>query len=127
MRVSLDVRPACTVDASPLVFEGLEGSAIEAESRIAVSCTIDTPVSIGLDTGANAAGTQRRLAGASGHVPYAIYLDPARRRPWDAHAPIGMPVEGGSLQLVAYGRVEPGATYGAAGSFTDTVTVTVDF
>jgi spore coat protein U-like protein len=127
MRVSLTVRPACKVEASPLAFDGFEGSAIEAESRIAVSCNTDTAVSVALDTGTNGAGAQRRLSGASGHVPYAIYADAARRLPWDAQTPVGAAVAGGALQLVAYGRVEPGATDGAVGSFTDTVTVTVDF
>lgn len=127
MPVSLTVRPACTVEASPLVFGGFEGSSIDAESRIAVTCNTDTAVRIGLDTGANAAGTERRLAGSTGYVPYAIYSEASRRTPWDAGTSVGATVEGGMLQLIAYGRVEQGATYGSAGNFTDNVTVTVDF
>lgn len=127
MQVSLTVRPACTVEASPLAFDGVEGSTIDAESRIAVTCNTDTAVSIALDTGANGTGTQRRLAGPAGYVPYEIFAEAARRTPWDPGTPVPAVVEGGALHLVAYGRVEPGATYGLAGSFTDTVTVTVDF
>ena len=127
MRVSLVVRPACSVEASPLSFAGDAGSTIDAESRIEVSCNTDVPVTVGLDRGANEAAGQARLAGSSGFVPYAIYSDAARRVAWDAQVPVAAMVGGGSLQLVAYGRVEPAATSGAAGDFTDTVTVTIEF
>lgn len=127
MRVSLVVRPACSVEASPLSFAGDAGSTIDAESRIDVSCNTDVPVTVGLDRGTNEAAGQARLAGSSGFVPYAIYSDAARRVAWDAQFPVAAMVGGGSLQLVAYGRVEPAATSAAAGDYTDTVTVTVEF
>ena len=127
MRVSMVVRPACSVEASPLSFAGDAGSTIDAESRIDVSCNTDVPVAVGLDRGTNEAAGQARLAGSSGFVPYAIYSDAARRVPWDTDAPVAATVQGGSLKLVAYGRVDPVATSGTAGYLADSVTVTVEF
>ena len=108
-------------------FAGDAGSTIDAESRIDVTCNTDVPVAVGLDRGINESSGRARLAGAEGFVPYAIYSDAARRVAWDAQVPVAAMVGGGSLQLVAYGRVEPAATSGAAGDFTDTVTVTIEF
>ena len=127
MRVSLVVRPTCSAHATAMSFAGNAGSTIDAESRIDVSCNTDVPVAVGLDRGVNESSGRPRLAGTEGFVPYAIYSDAARRVPWDANAPVAATVQGGSLKLVAYGRVDPVATSGTAGYFADTVTVTVEF
>jgi spore coat protein U-like protein len=127
MRVSLTVKPTCAVEASPMSFDGRDGSAIDAESTIAMTCNTDVAANIVLDSGVNSAGAQRRLAGESGLVPYAIYADAGRQTEWNAASPVSVSTDRGSLQLVAYGRVEAASTGGMAGSFADTVLVTIDF
>ncbi|ANY21160.1 Spore Coat Protein U domain protein [Tsuneonella dongtanensis] len=127
MRVSLVIRPSCSVSASPMTFDASEGSGADAESRIAVACNGEVPFAVALDGGHNEAGSQRRLAGVSGFVPYTIFMDPARQRPWDRETAVPAVTSNGLHHLTAYGRVDGEATVGAGGSYTDTVTVTVAF
>lgn len=125
--VSLVVEPSCRVSAAPLSFTGRAGETMDAASQITVSCNDDTPVAVQLDGGANAQGGERRLAGAGGAVAYAIYSDPARSQQWGAGEPRTGTAGTVPLALAAYGRIAPGATLGASGSYRDTITVTVDF
>ena len=127
MPVTLVVHPACRASTSPLAFEGDAGSVIDAEAQIAVACNGEVPLAVSLDAGAHAGGAERRLAGNDGYVAYALYRDPARSMRWDAGAAVTETARGGRLELTAYGRVEPGATFGADGTYSDTVVVTVDF
>ena len=125
--VSLVVQPACSVTAAPLSFSGTAGSTIDAEAGIAVACNGETAVAVRIDGGANALGSQRRLQGDQGYVSYAVYSDPARGQRWDAGRTITGVARDGLLQLTAYGRVEQGATLAAAGVYSDTIAVTVEF
>lgn len=127
LEVLLVVEPSCRVSAAPLSFTGRAGEMMDAAAPIAVSCNDNTPVAVRLDGGANAQGGERRLAGAGGAVAYTIYSDPARSQHWGAgEARMGTagPVP---LALTAYGRIAPGATLGALGSYRDTITVAIDF
>lgn len=125
--VSLTVQPSCTVQTAPLVFEGRAGSTMDAQSRIVVGCNGDMPVAVAIDGGANGSSGERRLAGAGGFVPYAIYTDAARRVRWDSGAPLAAQAGTVPLELVAYGRIEPQATGAKVGTFNDSLTVTVEF
>ncbi len=128
IQVSLNVQPACRVSATPLAFSGDAGHAIEAETWIAVACNGDIPLAVTLDGGAHADGGERRLASADGgYVAYSLYTDAGRQSQWGAGHPISATPRNGQLQLAAYGRVEPGATLAAGGTYEDTVAITVDF
>lgn len=129
MPVSLRVEQSCRVEASPLAFAGESGAVLAAQSEVAVACTADTGVSVALDDGRNAAGSTRRLADSTGtFVPYAIFVDSAGTRAWGAGeaAVTGTVAGGADLRLTAYGRVETDRLL-AAGTYRDTVTVTVSF
>ncbi|MGX7953052.1 Csu type fimbrial protein [Tsuneonella sp. HG249] len=125
--VSLVVEPSCGVSATPAAFAGRTGEPMDAVSRIEVSCNDVTPVEVRLDRGLNGDGANRRLAGDAGYVSYAIYSDAARSLAW--HPGLAQTAQAGfgSLSLSAYGRIDAGATRQAAGSYRDTITVTVDF
>ena len=125
--VSLTVLPSCQVETAPLAFEGRAGSMMDAQSRIVVGCNGDMPISVAIDGGSNGSSGERRLAGALGFVPYAIYSDAARRVRWDASAPLAARAGTVPLELVAYGRIEPQATGAMLGTFNDSLTVTVEF
>jgi spore coat protein U-like protein len=125
--VSLVVEPACNVTAAPLSFRGTAGRTIDAEAGIAVTCNGETAVAVRIDGGTNALGSERRLRGERDHVSYAVYSDPARGQRWDAGRAITGVARDGLLYLTAYGRVEQGATLAAAGTYSDTIAVTVEF
>ena len=127
MQVSLEVRPTCQVTAQPMVFEGKAGMTIDAEALIDVTCNGEMPVSLALDAGTHALDGERRLAGPNGYVSYAVYMDAARTDQWDPLQPRSLGSGGRGFSLTAYGRVDAHATWGAVGSYSDTVVVTVDF
>jgi spore coat protein U-like protein len=128
LEVSLRILPGCSVTAAPLAFVAEAGASSEAEATIDVRCAGDTSVSLSIDNGMNAAGTQRQLVSEGGTaVPYAIYTDPARTRRWQGEQLSTGTGEDGTLQLVAYGRIEARDTAVATGDYRDTVTVTLAF
>lgn len=129
MPVSLTIEQSCRVEASPLAFVGKSGAVLAAQSEVAVACTADTGVSVALDDGRNAADSTRRLTDDAGaFVPYAIFVDSAGTRAWGAGeaAVTGTVAGGADLRLTAYGRVETDRLL-AAGTYRDTVTVTITF
>lgn len=127
IEVSLVVEPACNVTANPLSFRGTAGRTIDAEAGIAIACNGEMAVSVWIDGGTNPRGSERRLQGEQGYVPYAVYSDPSRGQRWDAGRAISGVARDGLLHLTAYGRVEQGATLTAAGAYADTIAVTVEF
>jgi spore coat protein U-like protein len=130
----------CQLSATPLNFgsASLLTSNVDATGTLSVQCTNSTPYSIGLDSGANANGSQRRmLNGASNHISYNLYTDAARSAAWSTTTSASSCTNGagtcvlgtgtGSNQNVTvYGRVPPQVAP-AVGTYTDTVIATITF
>lgn len=130
--VSADVPKACTVTADPLDFGtvGVLARSIDAQSRLRLRCTAQTPASIGLDAGQAPAGGMRQMVGPGGNaIRYGLYRNPARSQPWGASGSgeegqaIGT---GDTLSIPIYGRVPPQPTP-PPGTYADTVVVTVTY
>lgn len=135
------VNSDCYVSASPLNF-GTTGSiiaaAIDATATITVQCTNTTPYSVSLDNGQNASGSQRQMISPAGqYVSYRLYTDAAYSQAWTATTSPTSCTSGantcylgtgtGSNQSVTvYGQVPPQSAP-AAGTYADTVVVTVTF
>ena len=120
--------PGCSVSAAPLAFVAEAGASSEAEAPIDVRCAGATSVDLSLDSGQHAAGTQRQLVSDTGAaVPYAIYSDAARTQSWTGESVRTSTGEDGTLQLVAYGRIEGRDSAVATGDYRDSVTVTLAF
>ena len=134
MAVSIEVVPNCTVAAEPLAFGAVTADAApstETTAAIDVACGPGTPFSVALDDGQNAGdGARRALDPATGqYLAYEIYVDPAHAQRWGgfgADAVSGETSASGTTQLTAYGEIA-GAGEVAAGSYSDLVTVSVDF
>lgn len=99
-------------------------------STIQLQCPIGTVWRVGLNEGSHASGGVRRMAGPGGeHVRYELYRDSARNQRWgnavgtDTSDGTGT---GGTQSLTVYGRV-PAQETPAAGTYSDTVTVTLTF
>ncbi|KJC57351.1 hypothetical protein UP10_30360 [Bradyrhizobium sp. LTSPM299] len=130
----------CNLSATPLNFgsASLLTSNVDAVATLTVQCTNTTPYSIGLDSGANASGSQRRmLNGASNHISYNLYTDAARSAAWSTTTSASSCTNGagtcvlgtgtGSNQNVTvYGRVPP-QVVPAVGTYSDTVIATITF
>ncbi|MBB1472099.1 spore coat U domain-containing protein [Luteimonas sp. MC1782] len=100
-------------------------------STIQLRCPAGTPWRVGLDDGSNAAGTTRRMAGPNGnYLRYELYRDAQRTQRWGGKAiatdnSIGTGTNA-TQSLTVHGRV-PAQPTPAAGSYSDTVTITLVF
>jgi spore coat protein U-like protein len=135
--VSVTILAECNVSTSPLTFGNYDPVVTNAASNldnttlVNVYCTKGTPVTVTLDNGTWASGTTRRLKSAAGNfLTYEMYKDAARGVIWNGtNTNTGTstskltPINNG---FTVYGRV-PSAQDIPAGSYSDTVTVTVNY
>lgn len=111
-------------------------SPLDAQGAVNVSCTKGGAVAIQLDQGANpdAASTclspVRKMKSGSDLLGYAVYSDSGRTTAWgcDATNQVSFTSAGAitPTTLTTYGRV-PGGQDVPAGSYADTITVSVSF
>lgn len=120
--------PSFTVQNLDFGTRGLLTTTIDTQASVSPQCTNTTPYRIGLDNGLHASGSARRMRSASGkYVTYELYRDNARTQRWgntefvDTVSATG---NGNAQSTPIYGRVAPQVTP-SAGSYSDTVTVTV--
>ena len=133
--VTATVLASCNVSAGTLAFGSYSpasGSPTDAMSTINVVCTNGTTYTVALDGGSTANNVAARAMNDthSHMLTYGIYTDSARSTVWGdgtgatvTQAGTG---NGATQSLTAYGRV-PAAQFAAAGSYADTVTVTVTY
>ncbi|WP_144095905.1 spore coat U domain-containing protein [Croceicoccus sediminis] len=136
MPVTAEVLDACTVSATPMAFGTipvLGSQDIDAQATVSLLCTVGASYDVAMDVGLNSSGGGQRYLGNSGGaadvIPYDIYTDSARSAVWGNT--VGNTVGGvattGIVDITAYGRIPVSATPVVAGSYEDTVTVTVTF
>lgn len=99
-------------------------------SHITFTCPQGMSWQVGLDNGVNAIGTTRRMAGPDGNfIEYELYRDSGRTLRWgntlDDDTSTGTGQGSTTIDLSVYGRIEEQSP--AAGSYQDTVTVTLTF
>lgn len=127
------------VSTTPLNFgnASLLTSNIDGVGTISVKCTNTTPYSIGLDNGLNASGSQRRMHANSSFINYNLYTDAARTSAWTSTTSATTCTSGANSCVLGtgtalnqnvsvYGRVPP-QTSPPAGTYADTIVVTVTF
>lgn len=134
--VSANVASSCTaVSGTALDFgtRGLITSNADQTSSISLTCTKRSPYNVGLNAGSNPATagdvtTRRMTDGSSHYIGYQMYSDAGRSTVWgntvSTNTVNGMAV-GGAQTFTVYGRVPPQNP--RAGSYADTVTVTVTY
>lgn len=133
--VRIVIQGACTIAVpSDLDFgtRGVLAANVDVSTTLSVTCSNTLPYNIGLDAGDGSGSTvtSRKMTGpASATVNYGIFRDASRSLNWgdtvgtDTLAGTG----NGSAQTInVYGRVPPQTTP-AAGTYTDTVLVTVTY
>jgi len=134
LAVSLSIVSTCTVGTVGAVAFGNAGilaAPLTATGTISVTCTTTTPYSMGLNQGANGASvTSRELKGATSGalISYALYQDAAHSINWGNtsgfwETGVGA---GGPQTMTVYGVLPPQTTP-TADSFSDSVTITVNY
>lgn len=136
MGVSANVTNNCTIATNPIAFGSYDpvvshaSSNLDAAGAVTIACTKGAVTSIGLDTGSNASSSTRRLASGSDFITYELYQDSSRSTVWgNSGAALynsGTAPSKDSRTFQVYGRIVAGQDV-TAGSYTDTVTATVNF
>lgn len=126
--VSATVVASCSVSASNLAFGSYTGTAnVDQTSTISVTCTNGTDYSVALNDGANASGSTRRMVnGGTNYLTYEMYSNAGRTTVWNAASPVAGTGNGSAQSITLYGRVPSGQNV-PAGSYSDTVQVTVTY
>jgi spore coat protein U domain-containing protein, fimbrial subunit CupE1/2/3/6 len=131
--VQMTLAPTCIISSTSTLDFGSQGvlaANIDQTTTLAVQCTNTTPYTIGLNegTGNGASIAVRKMTSGSNTVNYSLYSDTGRSVVWGNTSSnmVGATGNGASQTYTVYGRV-PSQTTPAAGSYTDTITVTVNY
>lgn len=131
-QVRATVQKYCEVSATDLDFgtAGVLHSNVDANGIISVRCTNGTPYRVGLNGGLAGAASpdQRRMSQGAYSIRYGIYRDSNRTQGWgDQPGNSASGTGNGNVQqYAAYGRVFAQPTP-PAGTYTDTIVVTVTY
>jgi spore coat protein U-like protein len=126
------VLASCSVVGSTIAFGNYSSTQTDQTGNIAVLCTYGTTYTIGLDAGAGTGATTsvRKLTGSlGGTLNYALFSDTSRTVNWGST--IGTDTQAGTgtglvQNLTVYGRIA-GSQTPLAGTYTDTVTITLTY
>lgn len=137
LAVSATVTANCVVTTSPVAFGNVDvtlNQDIDNTGGISVTCTSGTAWAASADAGAGdtATLTNREMVNGANKLNYALYIDAGRTSVWGdgaegATATISGTGTGSAQASTIYARVPSGQTGLPAGSYTDTVVVTVTY
>lgn len=130
LTVTASVAGTCTVDGvAPLSFGAYDNTQKSASAAITYTCTTPlTTANFTLNGGNNESGGNRRMASGGNYLVYTLYTDSNYANPWTING-VTVPATVDGTQksdVTIYGRIEANAG-NTAGSYTDTVTVTLTF
>lgn len=128
------VNKVCHVSATDMAFGVYDPSATAHEdtSTVTVRCTKRSPYDVGLDKGANGASvtTRQMSAGGADRLNYSLFSEATRTTNWGDTVGVDTvhiaSATGTPTDHTVYGRV-PTGQYVSAGSYSDTITVTVTY
>jgi spore coat protein U-like protein len=122
----------CTVSASAMYFGYYTGTTNNSTSTLTVNCTNLAPYTVGLNagTGKNATVTNRLMTGTgTATLGYGLYQNSGHSINWGMTSgtdTVGGTGTGAAQSITVYGKIASG-TIPAAGTYTDTITVSMNF
>jgi spore coat protein U domain-containing protein, fimbrial subunit CupE1/2/3/6 len=131
MPVSAVVVASCAVQADPLDFGNYSGLKLAQQTTLSVVCSRDTAYNVGLNagTGTGATTTTRVMTGGTGTLDYQLFQNAAHTTNWgNTVGNDTVEGRGSGLEqtLTVYGQI-PSGQFPPAGSYSDTITVTVTY
>lgn len=132
---ALPTAAQCSASASSLAFgdyDSLAGLPVTSVGTVTVSCTLSLGYNISLSRGSATNYTPRKLTSGGNALNYNLYTSATYMTVWGDGSSGTATVSGliGLLRLPVnhsvYGRI-PGGQNAAAGSYSDTISVTVSF
>lgn len=135
MSVSATVTANCSVSTTSVAFgsvDTLSGNH-DATGSVSVTCTNGSAWSASANAGSGSGATMasRRMTAGANTLNYTLYTDAARNNVWGdgtgSTATVGNTGTGAAQTFTVYGRVPSGQTSVPAGSYSDTVSVTITY
>lgn len=137
LAVSATVTTNCDVSTTAVAFGNVDvtlNQDVDGTGGISVNCTNGTAwtATAGLGSGTGATLASRKMTSGADLLDYALYTDEARTTVWgDGVGGTSSTVAGTGTGVAQantiYGRIPSGQTGKPAGSYADTVTVTVTY
>ena len=134
--VSATVAANCTISTTALAFgsvDTISASAVDGTGGVNIVCTNGSSwtASANAGTGSGATLGTRRMTSGSNTLAYSLYTDSGRTTVWGdgstGTSTIANTGTGTTQAFTIYGRVPAGQTSVPAGSYADTVSVTVTY
>lgn len=134
--VSATVATSCVVSTTPLAFSTVDvtsGAPADGTGSISVTCTNGAvwSASAGVGNGTGATLASRKMASGANLLSYGLYTDSGRSLIWGDGAASTATIDdtgtGSAQAKTIYGRVPSGQAATLAGSYADTVAVTVTY
>lgn len=122
---------SCSVTATTLAFGTVAFSTVASTSTVKVTCTGSESYTVALSTG-NGSYSQRQMKSGSNVLDYNIYTNSGYTSVWGngsggtSENSGSFGGSGGNTSFTAYGQV-PAQAGPAAGSYSDSITVTVTY
>ena len=129
MTVDATVVASCTITVNSLNFGDYNLSQLDGTATISPTCTNGTSYSIALDagTGTGATTTTRKMTNGANTLNYSLYQDSGRTTVWGTgNDDLDGTGSGSAQNITVYGRI-PADQSAPAGTYTDTVIVTITF
>lgn len=135
LSVSATVTANCTVSTTPVAFGSIDtlGGNHDATGSVTVNCTNGASWSAAASPGSGAGATMatRRMTSGASTLSYGLYTDAGRTLIWGdgstGTAAVAGTGTGSAQSFTVYGRVPFGQTTVRAGSYSDTVSVTITY
>lgn len=130
--VTATVIDSCAVSASDLAFGTYDPASATDKtgtSTVSVTCSLGTLYTVSLNNGTHASGSTRRLAAGASRLTYQVYKDVAATQIFGSIADtLGLSGTGTGVAIpsVIYGVI-PKTQNVASGSYSDQITVTIDY
>ncbi len=132
---ALPAASQCSVSASSVAYgsyDPLAALPVDSVGTVTVSCALSLGYNIALSTGGAGSFSPRKLSNGPDTLNYNLYTDPTYLTIWGDGSG-GTATVSGAIGLLllpinhtVYGRI-PGGQNAAAGSYSDTITVTVTY
>lgn len=136
LAVSATVISNCTITTAPLAFGNYDPAGAHATAdlpgsgTVTIACTQGATATIGLNLGANASGSTRRMTNGSDFLTYELYQDAGLATVWgNSGGGLLSPAAAPSIaarNFTVFGNV-PQAQDVSTGAYSDTVLATVNF
>lgn len=136
-QVTAEVTAACVIDTTGALafgaYNSVSGAAIDGSTTVGVRCTNGHPYDIGLNLGANADVSARRMVHsteAAAFLGYQLYSEATRATVWgDAVGTTTVAETGNGAEQTKtiYGRIAADQFVATKGTYADTITITVTY